>query len=123
MHDGCSCGLKEANQLLRDRVVELEALLGLKRTVPRALGFTPREEEIVGLLLKLENISREQMMVAMYGDRPEPPDWRILDTFMCRVRKRLRRADIDIVTVWGRGWLLTKENKAKLAKLLEAENG
>lgn len=46
----------------------------------------------------------------MYYDRLNPPDIKIVDVFVCKMRKKLRPYGITIDTVWGRGYLLTAES-------------
>lgn len=115
-----------ANELqqLRDRVEELEAMLGMAgEDIDRfvALALTPTERKIVGILFSWKLVRRETLYTALYGswlecDQPEP---RVIDVFICRVRKYLAPFDITIEHQPKAGWFLTEANKEKLALLAE----
>jgi two-component system cell cycle response regulator CtrA len=53
--------------------------------------------------------SKEQVLNYLYGGRDEP-ELKIIDVFICKLRKKLARAGAPdlIETVWGRGYLLRK---------------
>ena len=54
-------------------------------------------------------LDRDQLMGAMYEGRIEDPDWKIVDVFICKVRKKLKGTGLDIHNVWSRGWQLVTE--------------
>lgn len=109
-------------QALRDRIVELEELIGAKPpTRPlRALHLRPAEEIVCQLLVKQPILTHEFYMISAHGARPEcdQPETRILEQYICFLRKKLKPFDIAIKTKWGAGFYLSAENKAKLAALL-----
>jgi hypothetical protein len=111
-------------QRLRDRVEELEELLGADPEdgerfavfrIPAGTG--PR---LLGLLLRRKVVSREAAQVVLYGGRPEnqQPSIESLDIHIFRIRKQLRLHKIEVVTVWGIGWLLEPEAKAQIYALI-----
>ncbi|YBV98388.1 helix-turn-helix domain-containing protein [Phyllobacteriaceae bacterium JZ32] len=50
--------------------------------------------------------SSEQLMAALYWADDEEPLIKIIDVFICKLRKKLRPLDIKIETIWGRGYRL-----------------
>ena len=59
-------------------------------------------------LRKGMTISKDMFLSHLYGGRDEP-ELKIIDVFMCKLRKKLAAASggIDYVeTVWGRGYML-----------------
>lgn len=117
----------KANELqsLRDRVEELEELLGIAGEPFEAfhsLPLTPPQKAILGLLYKGKMVRRETAYTAIYGGRAEcdQPDERIIDVRLVVVRKVLSQFDIFIETQWGVGWFMTAENKEKLRELIQA---
>ncbi|MBI5003642.1 response regulator transcription factor [Candidatus Kaiserbacteria bacterium] len=59
-------------------------------------------------LRKSCTITREMLLNHLYGGRDEP-DMKIIDVFLCKLRKKLRDANEGrdyIETVWGRGYVL-----------------
>ena len=115
-------------QRLRDRVAELEDMLGIGPSVADTLriklGITGRQSKILGALLKREMLSRESAYFALYGDLPEseqPDSEKAVEKNLYFLRKRLEGRGIDIRNIWGKGWFLPPEHKAKLRSLLVEE--
>ncbi|HEY0920612.1 winged helix-turn-helix domain-containing protein [Devosia sp.] len=110
------------NQQLRDRIDHLEAMLGMTPPPPVWLGLTPQEGRVLGLLAKRERANRDQIYAALYSTRPDAdgPEMKIVDVFVCKLRKKLRAADIAIDTLWGVGYGLRDENLAKARRILQA---
>ncbi len=82
------------------------------------LGLTSSEARIVRLLNDKfgQSISKEAMMNALYFDRPgDEPDYKIVDVFICKIRKKLKGSPYAIEHSWGRGYRMTRVSEAKLA--------
>jgi two-component system, cell cycle response regulator CtrA len=73
------------------------------------VDFTAREYKILQLLAlrRGSTVTREVMMNHLYGGRDEP-DIKIIDVFVCKLRRKLRKHDMGdfVTTVWGRGYQL-----------------
>lgn len=70
--------------------------------------FTSREYDILELLSlrKGMTISKEMILNHLYGGMDEP-EIKIIDVFVCKIRKKLRAVDgHNVETVWGRGYML-----------------
>lgn len=71
-----------------------------------------REYQLLELLSlrKGVTLTKEMMMAAMYGGMDEP-EIKIIDVFICKLRKKLRDAGADglIETVWGRGYIFREQ--------------
>ena len=110
-------------QQLRDRVAELEELLGMKtpQSPCRLLHLTPTEEKLCGLLLKRPLVTQDIFFVAVYGNLLEcdQPKERMLDVYICKLRKKLSPLEIEITTRPWVGYYLPAESKSKLVALLE----
>lgn len=113
-------------QQLRDRVAELEALIGVDRDLPLRELLRPAYwhrdcEPMCGMLLKQEFVGRERAFIALYGGRTETdqPDIKIIDIVVCRLRQALRPYQVAIATSWGRGYYMTADNKRRLRALLD----
>jgi two-component system cell cycle response regulator CtrA len=65
-------------------------------------------------------ISKEMFLNHLYGGMDEP-ELKIIDVFMCKLRKKLANASGGknyIETVWGRGYVMrqpTDEEEAKIS--------
>jgi len=116
----------KANELqaLRDRVQELEELLGLSQTTRDKLfilRLSPQQTALVALLYRGQLVRRSAAYTAIFGARHEceQPEEGILDVQMSRVRATLRPLGVSIETHRGVGWFMTPENKEKLRLLIE----
>ncbi len=74
------------------------------------LHLTGKEYGILGLLSlrKGTTLTKEEFLNDLYGGMDEP-DLRIVDVFICKLRKKLNAAtggENYIETVWGRGYVL-----------------
>lgn len=115
--------LEDENETLRERVRQLETLLGSRQTIPLIFGLTAHEERLIGMLLVREHMSRTQLLESMYGHLPagDEPGPKIIDVWVCKMRQKLKPFGIKVQTKWGSGYYLDKEGKARLQKYLEAE--
>jgi two-component system cell cycle response regulator CtrA len=70
--------------------------------------LTVKEYGIIEFLALRKNhvVGRDSIMNVLYGGRDEP-DLKIIDVFICKLRKKMRAAGFDsIENVWGRGYRL-----------------
>lgn len=106
---------------LRDRVSELEGLLGMSMEFPRKFGLTPAHERLLGVLLKRDFVTNEGASIAVYEGRynNNGPTDDILKSQLCRMRKILRKFNVEVSTKWGQGIYLTADSKARLRALIE----
>jgi two-component system cell cycle response regulator CtrA len=64
-------------------------------------------------LCKGTTLTKEMFLNHLYGDMDEP-ELKIIDVFMCKLRKKLANASSGknyIETVWGRGCLLREPSE------------
>lgn len=109
-------------QELRDEIEVLKRALGSEIPLPLQFKFSRTEEKMVRVLLARNGVvSQDQMMDAVYSLEMNSPEPQVVHVFLCRIRKRLKPHDIEIHTVWGRGWHMTADDKAKMAALVESE--
>jgi two-component system cell cycle response regulator CtrA len=106
------------NELLRERVAQLEAMLGLRFDAPVEFDLTPKESKIFGMLMKRELATKETLMQVLYADQVEEPEMKIVDVFVHKIRKKLERFGIPIETKWGLGWYMTADAKATARDVL-----
>lgn len=102
-----------------------QPLLPLPRFVDRtckfvtnrtSIRFPPSEYQVFRRLFERMNgvVGREELMYAIYGDRyDEDPHWRIIDTYLREIRKRLEPTPYRIENVWGTGWRLVEDDGTK----------
>src|SRR3954447_23452497 len=113
-------------QLVRDRVEELERVLGVDRSLTSRLrdvfGLEPGLSPILGMLMKRTFVSHSSLYTVLYAGRPEC-DWpsaKVMDVQICKLRRKLRKHGVSIETRWGEGWSMTMADKAKVRTVIEA---
>jgi len=84
-----------------------------------SLQLTSKEYRILELLSlrRGTTLTKEAFLSQLYGGMDEP-DIKIIDVFMCKLRKKLADASGGkhyIETVWGRGYLLHEPHEAKMS--------
>lgn len=110
------------NDLLRARIAQLEGLLGFTITAPISFRLTPCEASVFGALMKRELMTKETAMAAIYRDLGrDEAEIKIVDVFVCKMRKKLKAFDIVIETVWGQGYRMTPSVKDRVRKLFASE--
>lgn len=121
--------LREEVEQLRDRVAELEQLLGIGEDhliqIRQVIKATPTVCKLIGMLRKARSVmSREHLFIAIYGDRNEadqPTDLKIIDVFVSKARAALEPHGIEITTTWGAGYALRPDGKQKLGEMMRAK--
>ena len=117
----CSCGAELRR--LRDRVEELEDLIGLGADVVRPIGMSATEWRLASLLLRRPTATREFLHRAMYGARPEvdQPTSNIIDQTACRLNRRFRTGGhkIQVRSQYGGVYYFTAEDKRRLRELVD----
>lgn len=66
--------------------------------------------------------SKEQLLAAAYSDRyatGDEPEIKIVDVFICKLRKKLKPFGIEVETVWGQGYHLPPESRAILRRMTD----
>ena len=61
------------------------------------------------VILTREYASKDAIMAALYWDKDEPGEEKIVDVLICKIRKKIKPYGIDIKTHWGRGYYLPAE--------------
>lgn len=111
------------NDMLRERVRQLEAVLtnGYER-LPIG-GLTCTEAAVLAVIAAADGgAPKERILEAIYAWRSdrEVPQPKILDVYVCKMRRKLAPLGVEIETVWGWGYRLPSESLARLAALREA---
>jgi len=100
--------LRAENEQLREHIHYLEGLLK-KGTdaIPPEWRLTGIEAKIYLALARGGLVSKEQILESAYYDRADdPPEIKIVDVFICKLRKKLKPYGVQITTIWGVGYRL-----------------
>lgn len=93
-----------------ERVALVRTRLGVMRSVARILLV------LMGGAGKV--VSREALLNGYCGDKLDPPDIHTMDVLVCKLRAALKPHGITIETVWGTGYRLAPDMRAKIEALL-----
>jgi DNA-binding response OmpR family regulator len=106
-------------QEARERIRQLEAVIGLNAKMPRALHLTAAEDDIVAMIAKRAPNCMDvtRMHYAIYGARIEAPDQKIIQVQITKIRRKLMAHGIELETWWGRGYSMTLADLDKLKAL------
>jgi len=106
--------LRAENEQLREHIHYLEGLLK-KGTdaIPPEWRLTGIEAKIYLALARGGLVSKEQILESAYYDRvDDPPEIKIVDVFICKLRKKLKPYGVQITTIWGVGYRLEQAQAA-----------
>lgn len=116
--------LTKENDELRERVTELETILGINFEAPPMFSLTGSEAKLFGFLIARDLLTKEAAMSLLYGLRPDGEgEIKIIDVFVCKMRKKLEPWDIKIETSWGKGYFIDPAEKKRIAELIESRKG
>lgn len=112
------------------RVDQLEATLEAMReanqpavemALQTAFGLSNSECKFLMLLADGKPRRKDQLHSGLYSDRiDDPPEVKIIDVFVCKVRKKVDRYGLVIETIWGSGYRLNDAGGV-LAKVAAGE--
>lgn len=125
LRDAYVASLERQNDELRMRIAQLETEIGLRNNIPLVFGLTGSEARLLSMLVQRGFATKEQLLIAATNDVTgnKVPDIKIVDVYVCKIRRKLEKFDITIETSWGRGYNLTAENRAKVGIYLNAASG
>lgn len=119
---------QQVNQRLQERIAFLEeencqlkaALNGDGQPLPAWFPhLTKSEASMFRLLIARKIVSRDAAMLTLYGEQADPPEEKIIDVWIAKLRRKISPVGISIETAWGQGWSLTKASRL----LIEADAG
>lgn len=105
--------------LLRERIRQLEEEIAPSTvSVPLEWRLTASEARLFAHLTTRDVATKASIMTALYSDRPDDdPELKIVDVYVCKIRSKVKRFGVEIVTVWGRGYsLLDRERYVREAR-------
>ncbi|HTV69309.1 MAG TPA: winged helix-turn-helix domain-containing protein [Rhizobiaceae bacterium] len=114
--------LQRENVDLKHRLDTLLATLE-EREKPLPCKMTA-SEEIIARAFRARSplvVKRETIYASLYAFRPDcdAPDMRIIDVYVCRLRKKLSLHGIRLDTAWGMGWRMSRESAEAWDRAIE----
>lgn len=117
----CKALLRRVNKVVADRIVKAGPLqINLEtREVSvnkNTVRLTAKEYAILEMLILRRGvlISKTTILNYLYADTDDEPDMKIIDVFVCKLRKKLQNAGAGdlISTMWGQGYILHNTHSA-----------
>lgn len=112
--DNCpTCGGK----ISADELIRFDAESNVIVGNGRAAVLTDTEMELM-LVLKdawPRVTSKDQILARMYSLKHEEPETKIVDVFVCKVRKKIKGLGVSIKTEWGSGLRLVYDENRRAA--------
>ncbi|WP_411037690.1 winged helix-turn-helix domain-containing protein [Shinella sp. BYT-45] len=106
---------KLALETLRERIRQLEEALSPTFLPPVEFGLTASEAKVLSCLISRDVATKQQIMTTIYSDRvDDEPDPKIVDVFVCKLRKKLKPHGVIISTVWGQGYRLENRDQFRV---------
>lgn len=109
--------LEEENLQLREQIADLTRLPP-DAAWPEGLRLTAAESAVLEMLVARGFATRATLLIASRrhgstkdGEDVEP---KVVDVFICKLRRKLRPYNVGIRTHWGRGYELLPEDRARL---------
>lgn len=117
--------LAEENEILRERLRQLQDVLVPEYRMPRQWHLSRLEDRLLRALLKASGslLTREAALAALYPDPDEYPDFKSFDVYVCKLRRKFRRAGAPVVieTFIGEGYRLTAPSVAFITAAIAAD--
>jgi Fe2+ or Zn2+ uptake regulation protein len=119
--------LRDQLHKAQETILQLQQILQAQSS-HEGIKLTPNQRTVVDMLLVTKGIcSNENLYAALYvskqGHKPDP---KILREMLRLIRRQLRPHEIEIKTVFGKGYTMPRESKTKLNELftnLQAQSG
>lgn len=86
----------------------------------RLFKLTPHEAKLMVALLKRTEASKEQLLELIYGLTEDLPEIKIIDVFICKLRKKLKVFGIEVHTLWGRGYFIEQDTRRRILVQIES---
>lgn len=108
--------IEAENAMLREQIAHLEGLLGHHWMAPVEWRLTTSETRVFGTLMARDLATKDAIMAALYRNAAkDEAEIKIVDVFICKMRRKLKPFGIGIETRWGEGYYLTAATKAACA--------
>lgn len=104
---------------LRCGAITLDPERRILRVDGRRVHVSPREFIVLEVLMTRQDrvFTRNQLFDHLYsGETDNEPEQRILDVFICRLRRKIAPHSRFIETVWGQGWRMRETAPPALAE-------
>lgn len=105
--------LEEENRQLRKGIETSIEIVHFR--IPN-IYLTATECRVLGALVQADFMTKDAVYQKVYPDHflGETPEIKIIDVFVCKLRRKLKALGIEIATVWGRGFRMEANDRQTL---------
>jgi hypothetical protein len=83
--------------------------------------LTRTDRLLLGILIRHRRATRDQLMTALLCHRADDePCAKIFDTYICKIRKKLKPHGIEIKTVWCAGYEIPLDSLERIKAMIAA---
>lgn len=86
----------------------------------RKIGLSGTEAAIVSILMKRESVTPQGLLLMVYGTADDIPSPKILDVWLCKIRKKLKPLKVRVYRVHDGPISITDDGKDKLRAALQS---
>lgn len=112
----------------RERTPAEAAVLGLdevalQMTCSNYFKLTRLQSAVFAALVRRPTATKEQLHQAIENNRSanqEPTDPKMVDVVICHIRRKIKPLDLEIGTIWGIGYNMRPDHRAKVMDLMHA---
>ena len=104
-----------------DAVFAYEQVAGQKLdedvlTAQANLGVTPAEARVLSSLITSTPRSKAALLMVASTEPAAEPTMKLVEVYICKLRKKLRKIDVKIKTIWGHGYQMESAEVAKFRR-------
>lgn len=114
--------LREANDILRERIRQLEEVLAPTCDFSPIAHFSRSQSTILSMVYHRPRVTYNQIYQSLYSDcADDPPSQQTITVLMHHIRKKLTPYDIHILNIHGIGFHMPPPSKSRIASILSGE--
>ncbi len=100
----------------RETIRQLMAGEAVEWRAPIEFALTSSEASLLRALIGHDGVmTKQRIMDLIYANRiDEQPEIKIVDVFVCKLRRKLKPYALEIITVWGRGYQMDAVSAERL---------
>ncbi len=108
--------LEEEKAILEEQIAYLSAALVPHKFCPPEWNLSGSEARILLAIEAKQFATADDLMAALYWDKPEPAIPQAVHVFMSRVRKKMKPFGVEIMNLHGQGFYLTPKARDSLRR-------
>lgn len=111
-----TANLRDRLEIAEEENRQLRELLEPEAFLPPEFGLSATESRIVELLVRRSPtvVSKQRLYDVIYFGVDDPPEPKVLDVLICKIRSKLKSFGLDLKTKWGDGFWIDRATAARL---------